>query len=120
MRALPANIEAEAAFLGALMIDNRLVEDVQLRLRPEHFFEPIHARIYDRIMQLLDRKAVVTPVTLKPYFEADEALKELGTLVATKKLKYRESVAQGIEAAPQAFLGLLEGRNFGKQVVKLV
>jgi NADPH-dependent curcumin reductase CurA len=49
-----------------------------------------------------------------------EALKELGTLVATKKLKYRESVAQGIESAPQAFLGLLEGRNFGKQVVKLV
>jgi NADPH-dependent curcumin reductase len=49
-----------------------------------------------------------------------EALKELGTLVATKKLKYRESVAHGIEAAPQAFLGLLEGRNFGKQVVQLV
>ncbi len=49
-----------------------------------------------------------------------EALKELGTLVATKKLKYRESVAQGIEAAPQAFLGLLEGRNFGKQIVSLV
>ena len=49
-----------------------------------------------------------------------EALKELGTMVATGKLKYRESVAQGLEAAPQAFLGLLKGRNFGKQVVKLV
>ena len=49
-----------------------------------------------------------------------EALKELGTLVATGKLKYRESVAQGLEAAPEAFLGLLKGRNFGKQVVKLV
>ena len=49
-----------------------------------------------------------------------EALKELGTMVATGKLKYRESVAQGIEAAPQAFLGLLKGKNFGKQVVKLV
>jgi NADPH-dependent curcumin reductase len=49
-----------------------------------------------------------------------EALKELGTLVATGKLKYRESVAQGIEAAPEAFLGLLKGRNFGKQLVKLV
>ena len=48
-----------------------------------------------------------------------EALKELGTLVATKKLKYRETVAQGIEAAPEAFLGLLKGRNFGKQLVKL-
>lgn len=49
-----------------------------------------------------------------------EALKELGTLVATKKLKFRESVAQGLESAPEAFLGLLKGRNFGKQLVKLV
>ena len=48
-----------------------------------------------------------------------EALKELGGLVATGKLKYRESVAQGIEAAPEAFLGLLKGRNFGKQLVKV-
>ena len=49
-----------------------------------------------------------------------EALGELGKLVATKKLKYRESVAQGITAAPEAFMGLLKGRNFGKQLVKLV
>jgi NADPH-dependent curcumin reductase len=49
-----------------------------------------------------------------------EALKELGGLVATGKLKYRETVAQGIAAAPQAFMGLLKGQNFGKQLVKLV
>jgi NADPH-dependent curcumin reductase CurA len=49
-----------------------------------------------------------------------EALKELGTLVATGKLKYRETIAQGLAAAPEAFLGLLKGRNFGKQLVKLV
>jgi hypothetical protein len=49
-----------------------------------------------------------------------EALAELGGLVAGGRLKYRESVAQGIEAAPEAFLGLLKGRNFGKQLVKLV
>ena len=49
-----------------------------------------------------------------------EALKELGAMVATGKLKYRESVAQGLASAPEAFLGLLKGRNFGKQVVKLV
>jgi NADPH-dependent curcumin reductase len=49
-----------------------------------------------------------------------EALKELGTLVATGKLKPRESIASGIAAAPEAFLGLLKGRNFGKQLVKLV
>jgi NADPH-dependent curcumin reductase CurA len=49
-----------------------------------------------------------------------EALTELGKLVATKKLKYRESVAEGLAAAPEAFIGLLKGRNFGKQLVKLI
>lgn len=49
-----------------------------------------------------------------------QALKELGTMVATGKLKYRETVAEGLDAAPEAFLGLLKGRNFGKQLVKLV
>ena len=49
-----------------------------------------------------------------------EALKEIGTMVATGKLKYRETVAQGIESAPEAFLGLLKGKNFGKQLVKMV
>ena len=49
-----------------------------------------------------------------------EALKELGTLVGTGKLRPRESVAQGLENAPEAFLGMLKGRNFGKQLVKLV
>ncbi len=77
-RALPANVEAEAAFLGAVLIDNRVIEELQTPLTPLHFFEPVHGRIYERIQQLLDRKAVVTPVTLKPYFEADESLKELG------------------------------------------
>ena len=49
-----------------------------------------------------------------------EALTELGTLVATGKLRPRETVAQGIASAPEAFMGLLKGKNFGKQLVKLV
>ncbi|HEV7617389.1 MAG TPA: NADP-dependent oxidoreductase [Burkholderiaceae bacterium] len=48
-----------------------------------------------------------------------QGLKELGMLVATGKLKFRESVAQGLQSAPDAFIGLLKGRNFGKQLVKL-
>jgi NADPH-dependent curcumin reductase CurA len=47
------------------------------------------------------------------------ALAELGGLVATGKLKYRETIANGLEAAPEAFLGMLKGKNFGKQLVKL-
>ncbi len=49
-----------------------------------------------------------------------EALQELGGLVGSGKFRPRESVAQGIESAPEAFLGLLKGRNFGKQLVKLI
>jgi len=48
-----------------------------------------------------------------------EALNELGTLLAAGALKYRETVAEGIESAPEAFLGLLKGRNIGKQLVRL-
>ena len=50
----------------------------------------------------------------------NEALKELGGLVATGQLKPRESIAQGLASAPEAFMGLLKGRNFGKQLVKLI
>jgi NADPH-dependent curcumin reductase CurA len=49
-----------------------------------------------------------------------EALTQLGGLVAQKKLQYRETVAQGLDNAPEAFLGLLKGKNFGKQLVKLI
>ena len=48
-----------------------------------------------------------------------QGLKELGTAVATGKLKYRETIAEGIAAAPEAFIGLLKGKNFGKQLVRL-
>ena len=75
---LPQNVEAEAALLGALMIDNRLVEDVQMRLKPHHFFEPLHGRVYEAILRLTDRNMVANPVTLKPLFEADEGMKEVG------------------------------------------
>ena len=70
---------------------------------------------------LLTQRLMIQGFIVSEHMEVwPEALKELGTMVATKKLKYRESVAQGLAAAPEAFLGLLKGRNFGKQVVKLV
>jgi len=47
------------------------------------------------------------------------ALRELGTLVASGKLKYRESIAEGLAAAPAALISLLQGGNFGKQLVRL-
>jgi len=97
-RSLPANVEAEAAFLGAVLIDNRVLEELPAQLGPHHFFEPVHARIFERIVQLLDRKAVVTPVTLRPYFESDEALKALG---GTSYLARLTADGQGLLAPRQ-------------------
>ena len=77
-RRLPSNIEAEAAFLGAVLIDNRVLEELRTPIRPDHFFEPLHQRIFERILKLVDRNATASPVTLKPYFEGDESLAALG------------------------------------------
>ncbi|RZM05009.1 MAG: replicative DNA helicase, partial [Sphingomonas sp.] len=75
---LPRNVEAEAAMLGAMMIDNRLADDLVDRLEPVHFFEPLHGRIFAAIKTLRANDMLATPVTLRPMFEADEAMRELG------------------------------------------
>jgi replicative DNA helicase len=105
-RTLPANVEAEAAFLGAVLIDNRVMEELPVQLAPAHFFEPAHSRIFERLTQLMDRAAVVTPVTLRPYFESDETLKELGGLTYLARL-----TADG--------QGLLAPRELAEQIYDL-
>jgi len=105
-RTLPANVEAEAAFLGAVLIDNRLVEELPIMIRPEHFFASVHQRIWDRILTLMDRSATASPVTLKPYFDGDEELKELGGTTYLAKL-----TADG--------QGLLAARDLAQQIYDL-
>jgi replicative DNA helicase len=95
---LPSNIEAEAAFLGAVLIDNRVIEELRTPLRPDHFFESLHERIYERVLTLVERNATASPVTLKPYFEGDEALAQLG---GTSYLAKLTADGQGLLAAGQ-------------------
>ncbi len=72
------------------------------------------------------RSLLVNRVRLQGFIVSDHlnrfppALAELGQWYKAGRLKYRESVAHGIENAPRAFIGMLRGENFGKQVVKLV
>ncbi|MEQ1724669.1 MAG: replicative DNA helicase [Sphingopyxis sp.] len=75
---LPANVEAEAAFLGACLLDNRVLEDLPVPLAPAHFYEPLHGRVFERIQHVTGNNLLASPVTLKPYFDADEAMKALG------------------------------------------
>jgi replicative DNA helicase len=73
-----ANIDAEAALLGALMIDNRLIADIGHVLTPADFYEPLFGRIYRTLVVFFEAGKVANPVTLRPIFEMDRTMKELG------------------------------------------
>ncbi|MFQ8430324.1 replicative DNA helicase [Amaricoccus sp. W119] len=75
---LPHNVEAEQALLGALLVNNDVYDRVAAILRPGHFFDPVHARIYEVAGERIKKNALATPVTLKAFFEEDAGLAELG------------------------------------------
>ncbi len=77
-RSLPHNIDAEQGLIGMLLIDNRHLEKVSDFLRPQHFFQPVHGRIFEAINTMVDRGQSASPVTLKGYFEKDDGLKDVG------------------------------------------
>lgn len=74
----PHNLEAEQALLGAILVNNEAAQKVQGFLMPEHFFEPVHGRIFESVLKLMDKNQIADPVKLKPYFENDEALADVG------------------------------------------
>lgn len=73
-----ANVEAEAALLGGMMVGNQIIDRVAEKVCEAHFFEPLHARIFSAIVSQASRGKVANPVTLRPFFEGDEEMKELG------------------------------------------
>ena len=77
-RAPPANLEAEQALLGAILVNNEAASRVTDFLRPEHFQEPGHQRIFAAALKLIERGQIANPVTLKYFFDQDEALGEVG------------------------------------------
>jgi len=70
-RSAPHNIEAEQALLGAILVNNEAFYRVSDFLNPEHFFEPIHQKIYQLARDLIRAGKVATPVTLKTFIGAD-------------------------------------------------
>lgn len=100
--ALPSNVEAEAALIGALLYDNSLVDRLETPLHPEHFSHALLGRIYAQAIELIERGAQASPVSLKPYLEADPELKELGGLSYLARLAGdAANVLSGAESARQ-------------------
>ncbi len=76
--ALPHNIEAEQQLLGAILTNNDVYDRIAALVKPEHFFDPVHQRIFERAAARIQKNALASPVTLKPFFDDDAGLKELG------------------------------------------
>ena len=77
-RTPPHNDEAEMALLGALLQNNRAYERVGEFLKPEHFANRIHGRVFEAIGRLLEKGQIADQITLRQYFEADGDLMEVG------------------------------------------
>lgn len=75
---LPSNVELEAAILGAILVDNSLIDAVADRVRTDDFFAPIHERIFEAICHQQSTNGVVNAATLFALFKDDEQIKELG------------------------------------------
>ncbi|MGE0109875.1 MAG: replicative DNA helicase [Bdellovibrionales bacterium] len=77
-RTMPHNIEAEQALIGAILVNNNVFEKVADTVKPEHFYDPVHQRIYEAIATLVGRGQIADPKTLRGLFENDPALESVG------------------------------------------
>lgn len=77
-RSMPHNVQAEQAIIGALLVNNELVNKVGDYLKPEHFYVPVHRRIFQTMITFMDRGMIANPITLKNYFDKDDALSDIG------------------------------------------
>jgi replicative DNA helicase len=78
-RHVPYDIEVEQALLGAILVDNGVLERVSSALKAEHFYDPLHQRIYEVMHAQFDRGGtIITPLTLNAAMKADPGLIEVG------------------------------------------
>ena len=75
---LPHNIEAEQQLLGAILTNNDVYDRVASVINDSHFYDPVHARIYEVAASRIAKNALASPVTMKAFLEDDPGLKELG------------------------------------------
>jgi replicative DNA helicase len=77
-RVMPHNTEAEQGLLGAILTNNKAYERVSEFLKAEHFYDPLHQRIFSAVDSLINQGRIADPVTLKGFFEKDPDLGGVG------------------------------------------
>ena len=104
-RAQPANVEAEQALLGAILINNDAFDRVSDFLRPEHFIEDIHRRIFEHAALLIRAGKLASPITLKTFLgEQDLGGATVSQYLAGSPPKRQRSLTPKISASPSTTL----------------
>ena len=102
-RELPSNLQAEQNLLGAILIDNSLIDSLPIQLKLEHFFDPLHGKIFESIYKIYSRGQLANPVTIKSFisdtsikneFDVQEYLDDLvdGTISISESKDYCSTI----------------------------
>ena len=95
-RIMPHNLPAEQNLLGAILLDNSVLERIDDRLLADHFFDPLHGRIFSTIQRLTERGQLANPVTLKSFFT------ESSDFQGENPERYLSELADGVISSTQA------------------
>ena len=97
---LPSNIEAEQSVIGSVLVNNDIIDEIANLINFEKFHDPVHKRIYEVIENLNNKGLIANPITLKNYFESNNAITEIGGVDYLVKLtRFSSSVRQTIDYA---------------------
>ena len=96
----PANLEAEQALLGSIMVNNDIIDEVSTIISSNIFYDPAHIKIYESIENLNNKGMIANPITLKNFFEKDNMLNDVGgTEYLVKLTRFSSSTKQAIDYA---------------------
>ena len=96
----PANLEAEQALLGSVLVNNDIIDEISIFIKSHTFYDPAHVKIYEVIESLNNKGMIANPITLKNFFEKDNMLSEVGgTEYLVKLTRFSASVKQAIDYA---------------------
>jgi len=102
---MPQNIEAEQSLIGSVLFDNKVLEDLPTNFATRHFFDPLHASIFDACIFLIDNGRLADPLTLKSYLKQDDLQRDMDIE------KYLSELREGVVSLSKAKFYAEEIRN---------
>jgi replicative DNA helicase len=102
---MPQNIEAEQSLIGSVLFDNKVLEDLPTNFAKRHFFDPLHASIFDACIFLIDNGRLADPLTLKSYLKQDDLQRDMDIE------KYLSELREGVVSLSKAKFYAEEIRN---------